>query len=72
MSGVELLMNQHQNIKAEIDTRDDSFTECFNLGKEMLEKNHYASKEVWLAGKPQTWAPLSWPAKQWAEKLCSP
>ena len=48
MSGVELLMNQHQNVKAEIDTRDDSFTECFNLGKEMLGKNHYASKEVRL------------------------
>ncbi|XP_038072907.1 spectrin beta chain, non-erythrocytic 1-like isoform X2 [Patiria miniata] len=46
VSGVELLMNQHQNVKAEIDTRDDSFTECFNLGKEMLEKNHYASKEI--------------------------
>ncbi|XP_033634187.1 spectrin beta chain-like [Asterias rubens] len=46
VSGVELLMNQHQNVKAEIDTRDDSFTECFNLGKEMLGKNHYASKEI--------------------------
>ncbi|XP_072024969.1 spectrin beta chain-like isoform X3 [Amphiura filiformis] len=45
VSGVELLMNQHQNIKAEIDTRDDSFTELFELGKGMLENSHYASKE---------------------------
>ncbi|XP_070577536.1 spectrin beta chain, non-erythrocytic 1-like isoform X2 [Ptychodera flava] len=46
VSGVELLMNQHQNIKAEIDARDDSFTECFTLGREMLSRSHYASKEI--------------------------
>lgn len=40
------MMNQHQSIKAEIDSRDDSFTQCFNLGKEMLSKDHYASEEV--------------------------
>ncbi|NP_001171782.1 beta spectrin-like [Saccoglossus kowalevskii] len=46
VSGVELLMNQHQNIKAEVDARDNSFTECFTLGKEMLGRSHYASKEI--------------------------
>lgn len=40
------MMNQHQSIKAEIDSRDDSFTQCFNLGKEMLSRDHYASEEV--------------------------
>ncbi|XP_071833448.1 spectrin beta chain, non-erythrocytic 1-like isoform X4 [Apostichopus japonicus] len=46
VSGVELMMNQHQSIKAEIDSRDDSFTQCFNLGKEMLSRDHYASEEI--------------------------
>ncbi|WP_411016682.1 spectrin repeat-containing protein, partial [Salmonella sp. s51944] len=46
VSGVELMMNQHQSVKSEIDSRDDSFTQCFNLGKEMLSKDHYASEEI--------------------------
>lgn len=39
-------MNQHQSVKAEIDSRDDSFTQCFNLGKDMLSRDHYASEDV--------------------------
>ena len=46
VSGVELLMNGHQNLKAEIDTRDDNFTECFTMGKDMLARDHYASNDV--------------------------
>ncbi|XP_071480653.1 spectrin beta chain, non-erythrocytic 1-like [Diadema antillarum] len=46
VSGVELLMNGHQNLKAEIDTRDDSFTNVFTMGKDMLARDHYASKEI--------------------------
>lgn len=46
VSGVELLMNQHQSVKAEIDSRDDSFTQCFNLGKDMLSRDHYASEDI--------------------------
>lgn len=46
VSGVELLMNNHQSLKAEIDARDDNFTICFNLGNELLARNHYASKEI--------------------------
>ncbi|XP_030854304.1 spectrin beta chain, non-erythrocytic 1 isoform X1 [Strongylocentrotus purpuratus] len=46
VSGVELLMNGHQNIKAEIDTRDGNFTECFTMGKDMLARDHYASKDI--------------------------
>ena len=48
VSGVELLMNNHQSLKAEIDTREDNFTACISLGKELLERNHYASNEVTL------------------------
>lgn len=46
VSGVELLMNNHQSLKAEIDTREDNFTVCLALGKELLARNHYASAEI--------------------------
>ncbi|KAL2086658.1 hypothetical protein ACEWY4_017717 [Coilia grayii] len=46
VSSVELLMNNHQGIKAEIDARNDSFTACIELGKSLLARKHYASEEV--------------------------
>jgi spectrin beta len=46
VSGVELLMNNHQSLKAEIDAREDNFTACISLGKELLSRNHYASAEI--------------------------
>ena len=46
VSGVELLMNNHQSLKAEIDTREDNFSACVSLGKELLSRNHYASADI--------------------------
>ncbi|XP_032363266.1 spectrin beta chain, non-erythrocytic 1 [Etheostoma spectabile] len=46
VSSVELLMNNHQGIKAEIDARNDSFTSCIELGKALLARKHYASPEI--------------------------
>ncbi|XP_033991859.1 spectrin beta chain, non-erythrocytic 1 isoform X1 [Trematomus bernacchii] len=46
VSSVELLMNNHQGIKAEIDTRNDSFTSCIELGKALLARKHYAAEEI--------------------------
>ncbi|XP_029690639.1 spectrin beta chain, non-erythrocytic 1-like isoform X3 [Takifugu rubripes] len=46
VSSVELLMNNHQGIKAEIDARNDSFTACIELGKMLLARKHYASEEI--------------------------
>ncbi|XP_042288339.1 spectrin beta chain, non-erythrocytic 1 isoform X2 [Thunnus albacares] len=46
VSSVELLMNNHQGIKAEIDARNDSFTSCIELGKTLLARKHYASEEI--------------------------
>ncbi|XP_063730288.1 spectrin beta chain, non-erythrocytic 1 isoform X2 [Eleginops maclovinus] len=46
VSSVELLMNNHQGIKAEIDARNDSFTSCIELGKALLAHKHYASEEI--------------------------
>lgn len=46
VGGVELLLSNHQSLKAEIDAREDNFTACINLGKELLARNHYASNDV--------------------------
>ncbi|CAF1272001.1 unnamed protein product [Rotaria sordida] len=37
VSGVDLLMNNHQSLKVEIDVRQENFTMCINLD-ESLEK----------------------------------
>jgi spectrin beta len=39
-------MNNHQSLKAEIDTREDNFSSCISLGKELLAKQHYASADI--------------------------
>ncbi|KAL0280603.1 UNVERIFIED_CONTAM: hypothetical protein PYX00_001846 [Menopon gallinae] len=46
VSGVELLMNNHQSLKAEIDAREDNFTACISLGKELLSRNHHDSNQI--------------------------
>ena len=46
MSGVELLMNNHQSLKAEIEAREENFAICINLGKDLLARKHYRSQEV--------------------------
>merc|ERR1711878_167260 len=46
VSGVELLMNNHQGHKAEIDAREDNFADVYSLGKELLSMQHYASAEI--------------------------
>jgi len=46
VSGVELLMNNHQGHKAEIDAREDNFGDLYSLGKELLSMGHYASNEI--------------------------
>ncbi|XP_071163383.1 spectrin beta chain-like isoform X14 [Mytilus edulis] len=46
VSGVELLMNNHQSLKAEIDAREENFAICLNLGRDLLDRKHYRSDEV--------------------------
>merc|ERR1719430_1213655 len=46
VSGVELLMNNHQGHKAEIDAREDNSGDLYSLGKELLSQSHYASNEI--------------------------
>ncbi|XP_078593456.1 spectrin beta chain, non-erythrocytic 1-like isoform X50 [Branchiostoma floridae x Branchiostoma japonicum] len=46
VSGVELLMDNHRSVEAEINARDESFAECIQLGNSLIERQHYASKDV--------------------------
>jgi spectrin beta len=43
---VDLLMNNHQSLKAEIDARQENFTMCINLGKDLLNRRHARATEV--------------------------
>uniref|UniRef100_A0A158R574 Spectrin beta chain n=1 Tax=Syphacia muris TaxID=451379 RepID=A0A158R574_9BILA len=46
VSGVELLMNNHQSLKAEIEARGENFNVCMLLGRDLLNRKHYASSEI--------------------------
>jgi spectrin beta len=46
VSGVDLLMNNHQSLKAEIDARQENFTMCINLGKDLINRRHARSTDV--------------------------
>ncbi|KAH9489100.1 hypothetical protein Btru_057665 [Bulinus truncatus] len=46
VSGVELLMNNHQSLKAEIDAREENFAICINLGRDLLNRQHYKQEQV--------------------------
>lgn len=46
VGGVEQLIKNHQVLKTEIDGKTDLFTDCEQLGNELLSQNHYASPEI--------------------------
>lgn len=52
-------MNNHQSLKAEIDAREENFSICLNLGRDLLDRKHYRSDEVstfdCLLGNGNTW-----------------
>lgn len=43
VSGVELMMNLHQGIRAEIDAREENFSVCINLGRMLLHRRNATS-----------------------------
>ena len=46
VSGMELLINNHQSLKAEIEARAENFTICLNLGRDLINRRHPRSLEV--------------------------
>ncbi|CDS40887.1 spectrin beta chain [Echinococcus multilocularis] len=46
VSGVELLMNNHKSLKAEIDAREENFSICLSLGRTLLNRRHPREEEI--------------------------
>ncbi|VDL98418.1 unnamed protein product [Schistocephalus solidus] len=46
VSGVELLMNNHRSLEAEIDAREENFSICLSLGRTLLNRNHPRQEEI--------------------------
>ena len=45
-AGADACLKRHNEIKAEIDTRDDSFETAANTGKMMIKNGHFAATDV--------------------------
>ena len=45
-ASAQLLKTEHDNLKAEIETREKTFSEVVALGEAMLSENHSAQDEV--------------------------
>ena len=45
-ASAQLLKTEHDNLKAEIETREKTFSEVVALGEAMLSENHSAQEEV--------------------------
>ncbi|TGZ63077.1 hypothetical protein CRM22_007109 [Opisthorchis felineus] len=46
VSGIDLLMNNHRSLKAEIDAREENFSICLSLGRTLLNRRHPREEEV--------------------------
>lgn len=46
VSSAGLVIAHHQDIKAEIEARSGSFIACNDMGRALIDNNHYASDEV--------------------------
>ncbi|XP_053553688.1 spectrin beta chain, erythrocytic [Bombina bombina] len=46
ISSVEFLLKYHQDLKAEIEARNISYSSCVELGQTLLARNHPASEEI--------------------------
>lgn len=44
--GVNIIKTRHEELKAEIDARTDTFTAIIQTGEEMINNDHYAKAEV--------------------------
>lgn len=46
VQSVELLKTRHEQLKAEIEARDDTFNAIVQAGQEMVNNGHFAREEV--------------------------
>ncbi|KAB0407502.1 hypothetical protein E2I00_007676 [Balaenoptera physalus] len=59
VSSADLVIKNHQGIKAEIEARADRFSSCIDMGQGLLARSHYAAEE---ARRQET-------ADKWQEKM---
>ena len=52
VSSADLVIKNHQSIRAELEARADSFDACVAMGTALLHKGHYAAEKVPPAPHP--------------------
>lgn len=65
MSAADLVIKNHQGIKAEVEARADSFNACIAMGNELLAKSHYASDKVGSCPEAHGYGCSSLPENSW-------
>ncbi|KAM6157995.1 spectrin beta chain, non-erythrocytic 2 [Rhynchocyon petersi] len=68
VSSADLVIKNHQGIKAEIEARADSFSTCISMGQELLARSHYAAEEI-SEKLSQLQARRQETADKWQEKM---
>jgi spectrin beta len=48
VNSVDLVRTRHEELRAEIETRQDTFNTVIRTGEDMVENDHYAKDEVHL------------------------
>ena len=48
VNGADMLRQRHEEIRAEIEARQDTFEEVIATGEALIKNEHYASDEVGL------------------------
>ncbi|KAM9220434.1 spectrin beta chain, non-erythrocytic 2 [Dugong dugon] len=68
VSSADLVIKNHQGIKAEIEARADRFSACISVGQELLTRSHYAAEEI-SEKLSQLQARRQETADKWQEKM---
>ncbi|XP_016063830.1 PREDICTED: spectrin beta chain, non-erythrocytic 2 [Miniopterus natalensis] len=68
VSSADLVIKNHQGIKAEIEARADRFSSCIDMGQGLLSRSHYAAEEI-SEKLSQLQARRQETADKWQEKM---
>ncbi|XP_066108252.1 spectrin beta chain, non-erythrocytic 2 isoform X2 [Saccopteryx bilineata] len=68
VSSADLVIKNHQGIKAEIEARADRFSSCIDMGQRLLARSHYAAEEI-SEKLSQLQARRQETADKWQEKM---
>ncbi|XP_059565929.1 spectrin beta chain, non-erythrocytic 2 isoform X3 [Myotis daubentonii] len=68
VSSADMVIKNHQGIKAEIEARADRFSSCIDMGQGLLARSHYAAEEI-SEKLSQLQARRQETADKWQEKM---